>query len=138
MKIARALYPTDFSTDSLLRVDDAVQYCIENSQELIVLYTYRLINTSNNDAGKYSLKHELDSNADQIFEKIKYTYLSESPINYQLLSEVGFVDDRIAYNIKQLSVNNILLCKSLHDQLEHRISWKEGRKRLFELPIVEL
>ena len=139
MKAARALYPTDFSEDSLRRISDAVAFCIQNKAELVVLYAYRLINRQSSKSNGYSLKKDMDFNASETFKSIEDNYLKELPINYRLLSEVGFVDDRIAHSIKKHDIDNILLCRSLYDQLENKIIENpKGNKKLFDLPVVEV
>lgn len=139
MKEARALYPTDFSEDSLQRIKNAAEYCMQNGAELVVLYAYRLLNGTASNPNRYSLKKQLDSKASETFKTIEETLLKKLPISYKMLSEVGFVDDRIAHSIEQYNIDNILLCQSLHDHLESRIVQNpEGKKELFNLPVIEV
>lgn len=138
MREGRVLYPTDFSVNSLVGIDRAVEYCASQKKELIVLHTYRLISSKNGDS-PYSLKKGLDIQAKQIFEQLEQDKLAGKNLSYKLISEVGFVDDRIAHHVEEEKYDKILLCDSLHSQLKHKIEEsKSGTKELYSLPVVQV
>lgn len=138
MREGRVLYPTDFSVNSIMGIDGAMDYCASLNKELIILYTYRLI-SSDNGSSSYSLKKNLDTEASRIFDQIEKEKLSGRGVSYQLLSEVGFVDDRISHHVEQDEFDQIILCKSLRDILSAKIKKDDnGDKSLFELPVLEV
>ena len=134
-----ALLPMDFSAASLDAVNGAVQFCKENDLELIILHTYRLIrepNTSQEEG--VSIKEHFDKRAQHEFHKIQEQVLNRELVPYQFISEVGFIDDRIAYNLKKRPVEVILLGKPMLKQLLPIMDCHDNQISLFNYPVKQL
>jgi hypothetical protein len=137
MEVKKALYPSDFSPESVISAKAAIDYCIENNIELFLLHTYRLIKPiSDLDMINSSFKRELESNSKLAFDELEGKHLIESGIKYHFRSEVGFLLDRIAYNTKNDKIDLLILCDSIFQQVKSSVKTDEkGDFTLFDKPI---
>ncbi len=137
MSTKKVLFPTDFTRESLKCMKEAIAHCEQTGAELIVLYTYRLIKPLGNTMmSTTSIKRELDDRAKRKFEEIREQYFKDTPVPYQLLSEVGFMLDRVAYHIEHQNIDQILICDGIYQQLKsNMVVDKQGKKMLNRRPV---
>ena len=140
MEVKKALYPSDFSPDSVISAKAAIAYCIENNIELFFLHTYRLIKpTSDVDMINSSFKRELESNSIKAFNELENKFLIESGIKYHFRSEVGFLLDRMAYSTRNDKIDLLIFCDSIFQQVKSSIKTDEkGDFTLFNKPILKI
>ena len=118
----RILFPTDFSENSLRALEYALLMTEKNEAELMILYTYRLINNEYNldTKNRVALKKELEAQAGLVFDRLDRELLSLSGITYTLLSEIGFVADRILANVDNYNIDLIILCDNMQKRLQEK------------------
>ncbi len=124
----KILYPTDFSENSVRAMAYAVKMSQANNAELIILYTYRLIN--NGDSDDVSHRNNLAEMGRSEFEKVDNGFLKSSGVNYSFLSEVGFIVDRILANTIENKVDLVILCDDVNKKIEHKS--EKGQQKLLK------
>lgn len=137
MKSQKALYPTTLSNDFLYCIERAISYCESNNLELYILYSYRLIAYNTEDNTDYQiLKKEIENKAAFIFRKLEEELLSKSNIKYKLLSEVGFLNDRVTLFMRNHLVDCVILSPSNFELLKSNIQGSSPNYRLNDKPVI--
>ena len=124
----RILYPTDFSENSVRTMAYAIKMSQASNAELIILYTYRLIN--NGDSDDVSHRNNLAELGRNEFKKVDNDILKSSGVNYSFLSEVGFIVDRILANTIENEVDLVILCDDVNKKIEHKS--EKGHQKLLK------
>ncbi len=108
------LYVTDFSESSMHALPWAISEALKHGLHLSVLYPYRLDQVNKKDNVVQS-KKELEAEALATFERLLSAPLRESQLSFDFRSEVGFLRDRIAENIRKHNVVMLVIGSSLAD-----------------------
>lgn len=124
----RILYPTDFSENSVKAMEYAVKVSQANNAELIILYTYRLINNGHSDDIVH--RNNLTELGRNEFEKVDNAFLGSSGVNYTFRSEVGFIVDRILANTVENNVDLVILCDDVNKKIESKA--EKGQEKLMK------
>jgi nucleotide-binding universal stress UspA family protein len=113
------LFPTDFSEASNHAMKYAIHLCRHSKANLLILYAYRLIdeNPLEGIQVNISLKEKLEKQVAAKFSVLEKELLASAQIPYQLLSDVGFISDRIMVNMQLHQVDLLLLCQSMQHSL---------------------
>lgn len=92
----------------------AIEYALDMAKKsdatLFLLKTYRLVEEMKKlHSSDKSLKLTIDEKIEQEIEDQYNHVLKASGVNYELMVEVGFLSDRIISNIKEKSIDMLLL-----------------------------
>ncbi len=122
----KILYPTDFSENSIQTMNYALKVSKTHGAELILLYSYRLINNGNSD--HVSHRNSLAEKGRRNYEVVHEQLLDGSDVNYTYLSEIGFVEDRILATVLENDVDLVIMCENIRDTIEKHTH--NGKNRL--------
>ncbi len=114
----KILYPTDFSDSSINLLSYVLELSRLNNAELIILYAYRLNDPAEDQKSIILLKKEIEKRAQDSFGKIENDFLNPSKINYTLLTEIGFMNDRINSTVETQHVDLLVLSRELKSYLK--------------------
>ena len=117
----------DFSEDSIQNLPYAIELAKKNRAELIILYSYRLINDSSKAINNMvELKVKYETKAKKSFENLKISLLNEPLVSTSFLCEIGFLSDRIVANVVSNSIDLVVLTnKTEHSLINEMSSFKE-------------
>lgn len=108
------LYVTDFSESSMHALPWAISESLKHGLHFSVLYPFRLDQVRKKDNVVQS-KKELEAEALDTFERLVAGPLRESQVSFDFRSEVGFLRDRIAENIRKHHVVMLVMGSSMAD-----------------------
>ena len=131
--------PVDFSESSVNALAFALDIAQSNQSELVVLYTYRLISGSNDKpvSNKITLKKEQEEIANRRIEELKAQFPEIAKVKHTILSEVGFISDRLAMAIDKYNADLIVLTENIKQRLQER--WEvnnENALARFHCPVL--
>ena len=112
----KILYPTDFSDNSIQTMNYALKFSKTHGADLILLYSYRLINNGNSDHVGH--RNSLAEKGFRNYEVVHKQFLEGSDVNYTYLSEIGFVEDRILATVLENDVDLVIMCENIRDTIE--------------------
>lgn len=115
----KILYPIDILSDNSQNIDYAVKLATKCKAELVFLYSYRLKTQSSGESDVISAKKRTEEESEKHFQQIKSQLLENAGIQYSFLCEVGFIIDRILYNIKTENVDLIVLSKGMKEKINN-------------------
>lgn len=114
----RILFPTDFSgtsNDALPPVVELVRAC---RADLIVLHSFRFIDSLMSLSTVKEAKKILEQNAVNQFRQAEEQYLKGKEISYFFHSEIGFLTDRILSNVQEQRIDLLVLSPSIKAMIE--------------------
>lgn len=114
----KILYPTDFSENSIDLMYCVLELSMVNRAELIILYTYRLNDTTGSPKSNLSIKKDMEKKAYDTFKNVDDRFLNLSDIKYKLLIEAGLMYDKIVSNVATHNIDLVVLSRDLQKQFE--------------------
>jgi nucleotide-binding universal stress UspA family protein len=97
----------DFSESSKEVLNWSVSLAKMLRTQLTVLYTYRLLNSTNGEATE--LKKKIEENAERNFAVFEKEFLTDQGIHYDFKVEVGFVSNRIKDYAKKNGLSFVVI-----------------------------
>jgi len=99
----------DFSDSSANVLEVATGLASQYKVPLFILYTYRLIDQGiPTDMGNYKRKIEVHAK-EKFLELEKKVFLAQPPVPYEFLTEIGFLSDRINFNINKNNIGMVVI-----------------------------
>lgn len=102
----------DFSDSS----KDVLKYAVGLSRQLknhlTVLFTYRLLNSQNEEA--VDVRKKIEENAKNNFSVLEKDVLVDSGVSYDFKIEVGFVSNRVREYAKKNTVSFLVMGKKMN------------------------
>jgi nucleotide-binding universal stress UspA family protein len=108
--ITEILCTTDFSDSSNVALKWSINLARKLGAHLTILYTYRLFK-QNGEA--VMMKRIIEQEAAKNFGALENELLSESGIEYDFKTEVGFVADRIGAHAKKKNISFLVMAKTM-------------------------
>ena len=120
---------TDFSQSSRDTVRWAINLAKNLDSHLTILYTYRLFKQ---EGEAVQLKRKMEADASKNFVELENEMLTQSGIDYDFKTEVGFVDDRILEYSKHNALSFLVMGKLSARNFETL----EGLLKNLQVPLV--
>jgi nucleotide-binding universal stress UspA family protein len=106
------LCTVDFSESSRDALKWAVSVAKLLNSSITILYTYRLLNSTNAEATE--LKKKIEDNARKNFVILEKEILSGCGVPYEFKVEVGFISNRVKHYTKNDSVRFVVMSNKMN------------------------
>jgi len=116
-KYNKLLYPTDFSDQSVHLLGVILQDEKFHKTDIYVLHAFRLISGQTENTNLVAAKRMLEQNSSKAFDKLDHDLFDKINHPHHFLSDVGFLSDRIASNIKDHKIDLLVLCNRMRNEL---------------------
>lgn len=108
----------DFSEASENVIQEAFKLASDKKTNLIVLFTYRLLQRKGEGLAEYRNGIEAKAKAD--FEALLLSIEEKADVPFEFITEIGFLADRIESFIKRNKVEAVVLCQRLADTMNEQ------------------
>jgi len=113
MKEKVILVPTDFSQNGETAVKYSIRLAEDTRSKLVFLHAFRLLQTMPaKDKSPLMIKIEWDSYTADKFQQLEDSYLTNTDIHFEFVTEIGFAEDAIQLSVKNFNVNIIVMGSS--------------------------
>jgi len=135
--IKRILIPTDLNPEIPASISYAIALSEWTGARIFILLTYRLIDNPETGKKKTSIRDALREQADKKIALIRERFSSECMNRCDFLVEVGFLSDRIRFNIKKHKIDMVIMDERMERLLEQGFDLdKEIHLSSFDCPIL--
>ncbi|HRJ30401.1 MAG TPA: universal stress protein [Cyclobacteriaceae bacterium] len=108
----------DFSEASENVIQEAFKLAAKNKTNLIVLFTYRLLQRKGESLAEYRKGVEAKAKTD--FETLLANIKNRIEVPFEFITEIGFLSDRIEFYIRRNKVEAVILCEKLAESINEQ------------------
>ena len=108
----------DFSEASENVIQEAFKLAAKNKTNLIVLFTYRLLQRKGESLAEYRKGVEAKAKTD--FETLLANIKNRIEVPFEFITEIGFLSDRIKFYIRRNKVEAVILCEKLAESINEQ------------------
>lgn len=108
----------DFSEASENVIQEAFKLAAKKKTNLIVLFTYRLLQRKGESLAEYRKGVEAKAKTD--FEALLANIKNRIEVPFEFITEIGFLSDRIEFYIRRNKVEAVILCEKLAESINEQ------------------
>lgn len=108
----------DFSEASENVIQEAFKLAAKKKTNLIVLFTYRLLQRKGESLAEYRKGVEAKAKTD--FETLLANIKNRIEVPFEFITEIGFLSDRIEFYIRRNKVEAVILCEKLAESINEQ------------------